>query len=357
MKKFYLVTLAALLCGFFLSFSTVQAGDNSVLDQSYAVESNSGYGSVGIGGHGQTFVPTKNRITSIDVYFKNRQTGTSITMTVKNFQTQQVIGTETHTLTFAGDAAWEPFVFDQNLVVVPGTTYAMYLSSNIDNPTYWMTGNDGVPYSRGVALTGTDQLPVGEDRLFRQYGKDVTTPATPPATTTTTTAAKTTTATPVAAPTVLAVPKNFRIDRDLGTEIIFAWDKNTEADLSGYALFIYDGETEAEIIDLPNKDSDNYNVILADHSALVKGKEYSFKLVAKNSAGAISGKTDALEATFKDTKVEVKVAEAQKSWIENPWVLGGAGFTLVILIGLLIFLERKYHGLAAIFKKKDKTEN
>lgn len=49
-------------------------------------------------------------------------------------------------------------------------------------------------------------------------------------------------------------------------------------------------------------------------------------------------------------KVEVIVQEAEKTWIENPYVLGGLGLMLVVLVALLIFLERKFHGLQRIFK-------
>ena len=352
MKRIMSLIVAALFCGFLLIAGHATAGDGAVLDQSYAVLSNTGYGSVGIGGTGQTFIPTKNRVTSIDVYFKNRQTGTSITMTVKNFATKQVIGTETHSLTFAGDAAWEPFVFDSNLVVVPGTTYAIYLTSNIDNQTYWMTGNDGIPYSRGVALTGDAQFPVGEDRLFMTFGKDVADPAAPGTTTTTTTGTSATVATaPTVSPSVLAIPKNFRVDRNLGEEIIFAWDINTEAGVTGYAMFIYDGDTEKEVIDIPGKDVDNYNLILKDHLLLSLNKSYNVKLAAKNTTG-ISEKTTPLSVTFKKAAVtSAAVNKDDSNWLVNPWVLGGLGLLVVALIGLLIFLEKKYHGLANLAKK------
>ena len=86
---------------------------------------------------------------------------------------------------------------------------------------------------------------------------------------------------PTVSPSVLAIPKNFRVDRNLGEEIIFAWDINTEAGVTGYAMFIYDGDTEKEVIDIPGKDVDNYNLILKDHLLLSLNKSYNVKLAAK----------------------------------------------------------------------------
>ncbi|MDD5692925.1 MAG: fibronectin type III domain-containing protein [Patescibacteria group bacterium] len=364
MKKLKLFIISASFCVFLLPLGSVIAGDGSVLDQSYAVESNTGYGSIGIGGTGQTFTPTYNRVTSIDVYFKHRQTGTSVTMTVKNFASKQVIGSETHVLTFAGDAAWEPFVFENSLVVTPETTYAFYLSSNIDNQTYWMTGTDGVTYSRGVALTGDEQAPVGADRLFKQYGKDVATTTsgtTPTAPTTTKTATKATTiaTAPVVAPSVLAVPTNFKVDRNQDEQIVFSWDKNKEADLAGYVMYIYEAQkaVETEIIDIPDKQLDNYNLVLADHPSLKLNQDYDVKLAAKNAGGSVSEKTLSLRVKFnpKATVAATQVKESKWNFLTNIYFLTGIGLLLILLIVLVVYLERKYHGLRKLFKKKDET--
>lgn len=163
-------------------------------------------------------------------------------------------------------------------------------------------------------------------------------------------------AAPTVAASVLGIPKNFQINRDLKEEIILSWDLNTETDVTGYAMFITEDGVEKEIIDIPGKDVDNYNIILRDHPLLELNKPYQVRLVAKTAA-AISEKTEPLTITFeKEAPKAIVVKEAKKSILENTWVLGGLMALLVALIGLLVFLERKFHGLGKLFKKSESVK-
>jgi hypothetical protein len=160
----------------------------------------------------------------------------------------------------------------------------------------------------------------------------------------------------VVAPTVLAVPKGFWLETDGDAEKTFAWDKNTEASLTGYVMYVYDDETLVETIDVPGKETTSHQLAAADYQTLSADKQYVIKLAAK-TAEAVSEKTEGLEITFRNIKPTINIVydEAPLPWFANPYVMVGFGLLLLLLVGLLIYLERKHHGLAHLLKKEPKA--
>lgn len=127
--------------------------------------------------------------------------------------------------------------------------------------------------------------------------------------------------------TAPATPKNFKIQSQSETEIVFTWEKNTEADLANYILSVADTNNEfADIlvtIDTIGKDDTTYTLKLADNPTLSKDKKYYFGLQAKDISNNYSPKST-VEGMF-----------AKKI---NPWLWIGIGAAVVLVgLGLLIF--------------------
>lgn len=127
--------------------------------------------------------------------------------------------------------------------------------------------------------------------------------------------------------TAPATPKNFKIQSQSETEIIFTWDKNTESDLANYILSVSDSNNEfADVlvaIDTIGKDDTTYTLKLADNTSLSKDKKYYFGLQAKDISNNYSPKSI----------VEGMFVKKFNSWL---WV--GVGVAVVLVgLGLLIF--------------------
>jgi len=122
-------------------------------------------------------------------------------------------------------------------------------------------------------------------------------------------------------------PKNFKIQSQNETEIVFTWDKNTETDLANYILSV--SETNNEFasplitIDTIGKDDTTYTLKLADNPTLSKDKKYYFGLQAKDISNNYSPKAT----------VDGMFAKKINSWL---W-LGIGGAVVLVALGLLIF--------------------
>lgn len=300
---------------------------------------------------GQIFVANKNRVTGITVYMKyaainSIQLHLIKASTMKAIEISPIFAATNEDHYVPGETYSHKWTLNQGLT--PGEEYLILLivKSGTAQWGYFSEENCDPTGRSGVSTLS----PETTDMTYMVQGYNYVAPA--PSTGTKTGTVKTTAPATTVAPSVLAVPKNFHLDRDLEAEKIFAWDKNTEATLTGYMMYVMDGETLTETIDIPDKELDNYNLVLADHPLLVKNKEYTVKLAAK-TATAVSEKSEGVKTTFADApKVTVAVAEAEMPLLSNPYVLGGLGLLLLVLLALLIFLERKYHGLANLFQKK-----
>lgn len=356
MKKVISLLAAVIVLVGFFGFGLLKASDGSAIDQSYEVMSMMGYGRVGLSGMGQTFRPTMNRISSVEVYLTNR-TSDSITMIIQNPATKEIIGTETHSLTFAGDAAWETFGFTPSLVVRPDTEYVMYLSSNVDNNTRWMMSGDAPKYTRGFAVVV--DVVKEYDMLFREYGKNVTeTPAgtavtTPAQTTTTTTTAGTES---VKVPTLTYVMNgDKRIDAPITEDISVA--EGAKVVLYGTS---FKGAKVTVIVGNVGKpaeiDTDGNWTFTVDNSLIV---EDSISVSAQAQDSTDKNSTVVVLAKLKKAAATVTVANAEtkKPWYQDSkFLMGLLALGLLVLAalgGLLYYLikHRKPKGSAATSEK------
>lgn len=174
MKKFlsYLLT-AAMFFGTFAGFlvPAKSAVEGSDLDQSYENLS-SKVGSTTIANYpdrAQTFKPSRNTITSIDVHLVDRKADSNITLKLQK-ETESggwtTVHTSTHTLLSPPAEGWETFAFlSPYITVAPGQTYAINLEVD-DYQTKWSYGSEG--YANGEFLLNSSR-----DAYFRVYGKNV----------------------------------------------------------------------------------------------------------------------------------------------------------------------------------------
>lgn len=313
---------------------------------------------------GQAFRPTTNRITKITAYmeFSAINKVKLLLFTNDQFISESPVLAVTNETGYTPGQVY-PISYNLNATVNPGQEYSVILFVVEGTANWKYIENNG-----SCDPTGTSRVNLlnaqTTDMTFMVQGYNyvppstATTNTTVPTATTKATAAKTTAAAPVVAASVLAVPMNFKVqDNEVG-QLFFSWDKNKEADLAGYVLYFYEAkkETELEIIDVSDKDLDNYNISLLDHPLMKSGTEYDVKLAAKNTAGAVSQKTLSLRVKFPEKSVEVAAVKEKNIILANPYVLGGLGLLLLLLIGLLTFLEKKYHGLANLPAKLKKNK-
>src|SRR5512133_2423253 len=128
MKKIISSGLAALLLGVFLLPLAAHAGvagqyldqkneDTSVISGSMTINN---YNRV------QTFVPTVTKITSIDLYLKDKVPGNVLTVTVKKISDGTVVAAAAASVPFGqeGPVGWMTISYDQPFpTVVPCTEY------------------------------------------------------------------------------------------------------------------------------------------------------------------------------------------------------------------------------------------
>lgn len=176
MKKF-LSLLLGLLFLVFLSFPkySFAIAEGATLDQAYESLSTEQGGPLQYWIDNQqnaiqTFTPTKNAITDIQVYLKDRVPDTSIRFYLTDGSGNVISVGYTNKFTESGDG-WETFSFNEPyLSVIPGQKYGIKLLCN-NTQTLWyynLTYTSGL-YTRGYFFPtpGTDW-----DALFRVYTKD-----------------------------------------------------------------------------------------------------------------------------------------------------------------------------------------
>lgn len=133
-----------------------------------------------------------------------------------------------------------------------------------------------------------------------------------------------------------AVPANFKIASSNESDIVFSWDKNTEADLANYILTVAEnGNADAKVlaeIDTIGKDETTYTLKLADNAGLAKDTEYTFYLQAKDISTNFSEKAT-VTGKFATEKAKSNL------WL---WIgLGAAGILIAAGIVFAIILIRR----------------
>lgn len=311
----------------------------------------------------QYLKPTKNTISGITV--KGFASAIfNVTMIFQKFENNQLkppLATQTFDRQVAGETPYNLVISGLSLSVDTNSFYAITVFAN--SGTYYPYVDDN-PNCDPVGYA--DVSNVGEsDVVAYLTGYDATTPdtsSTPAATTTTAPASissstsstasnSSITATPATvaeAPVApsLATPLNFKVDRNLGEEIIFSWTPNSEPDLAGYSLQILKGEEVIETIEIGDKALDNYSLRLNEHTALALDTQYSAKLSAKNSAGALSATTEPARFTFEKRET---TKTATIPWYESSLILSMIGLGIIILV--LVILQWKLAIFSKLFRR------
>ncbi|MCX6812283.1 MAG: fibronectin type III domain-containing protein [Candidatus Berkelbacteria bacterium] len=139
------------------------------------------------------------------------------------------------------------------------------------------------------------------------------------------------TLTDTTAPTKLS---NFKITSQNENEIAFAWDKAADTDLANYILTVAESDaTGAKVyltVDTISKDAVSYTLKLADNSTLVKDKNYTFYLQAKDISNNYSEKAT--------TSGKFLVVVVKTFWQKWMWPLIGAGAIIIIGAAVAIIL-------------------
>jgi len=358
MKRKLGLVIAAFMFGIFLLPFVTQAGvEGQYLDQKNENTAAIG-GSMTINNYNrvQTFTPTVTKITSIDLYLKDKVPGNVLSVVVKKISTGNVVAAAATSVPFGqeGPVGWMTISYDQPFpVVTPCEEYGIYASIVGDTQTKW-SWTGGNLYTGGEA-TGFSNT----DFLFRVYGTNDS------GVTNTCTATTPTPATPTAT-----------TGATLAKPVLVRYEKNGET---------FNAPFDSEIA---LKDNDKLNLVGtsfagAEVTVLVGEKSYDADVVAsgdwtveilaseltagthKVTAQAKQGTTSSEVTELPNIKVQTIATTAAPTetndnafltLIADARVLGGLVALMAALVGLLIYLEHKYHGLAKLFTKKEKTE-
>lgn len=352
MKKIICSGLAALLLGVFLLPLAAHAGvagqyldqkneDTSTIDGSMTIKN---YNRV------QTFVPTVTKITSIDLYLKDKVPGNVLTVMVKKVSDGTIVAQAATSVPFGqeGPVGWMTIAYEQPFpTVVPCTEYGIYATIPGDTQTKW-SWTSGNLYSAGGA-TGF----ANTDFLFRVYGTNLEETPSNCTSPTTTTPTPTTTAT-LAKPILVRYEKNGQtFNAPFDTEV--SLEQNDKLNLVGTS---FAGATVTVSVGKKTYVADV--VANGDWTAEVLASELTLdsqKITAQAKKGDASSEiAELLNIKVLGAKTETAVTPTEENklllLLGDFRVLGGLAALLAVLVGLLIFLELKYHGLAKLFHKK-----
>jgi hypothetical protein len=359
-KLFSLLAGMFLMAGFFVSANTSAAVPGQYLDQAYEASIDTcGYAVVGNFdnyGRFQTFTPTVNKITSIEVYLKDQIAGKRLNIKVKKESDGSTVKDWTSTSLFVGGAGWVSVSYDSPFVAVtPGTTYGIYASITGDTQTKW-AWNMGNPYAGGKFMGGA-----GEDAFFRVYGtKDQAsgdTPATGTGVTDTSTSkyANLVTNASIKTPVLTAISKNGVTTKAPITE---------EVSLGTHDKLILNGTSFAGakvVLYMSDKVAD---------ALVAKDGTWTYELEgSKLSSGTMAIQGQAIQGTEGSEKAEfmkIKVlgvktgsSSSDKSWFAGWnifYTLIGVGVLLLALLLLALIARRHQKGKTGEKPKQDKEE-
>jgi hypothetical protein len=354
MKKILGLLTAMFMMSSFLMPAYVVAGvAGQYKDQAF--ENTAGVGFMTIGtqathGRVQTFKPTANKITSIDVYLTNMKTGKELSLEIRKESDGSVVSSWTKSVPFTNQipTAWMTVAYEAPYVTVtPETEYGIYLEVIGDADAQW--GYSGAnPYARGQAKGFS-----GDDFLFQVWGVKDAVPAE------TNVSATVVVDDSIKSPILVSAEKQgkdveLKKDKDV---VLAANDKlvlsGTSFTGAGVAITLDDKEYTATVA--PDG-SWNYTISAFNLKAgtyTVKGQAY------KDGKG--SEKVDLMSVKVLGAKVSTAVAP-DRSWFAG-WniffTLTGVGLLLLVLL-LLSLIARRHHGEKTggkePVKKDDKEE-
>lgn len=135
------------------------------------------------------------------------------------------------------------------------------------------------------------------------------------------------------------VPTNFTFTKN-ALDFTFAWDKNAEADVSGYTLLVLDPADSTKVLETIeiSKDLNSYELLIGDHAALTTGIAYKFSLLAKDISGNLSEKVVATEkavevATGGEPEVAKEVVVTSNTDKNNSTLYIISGIVALLLLG------------------------
>jgi hypothetical protein len=350
MKKIFCYVSAVFLLGGFLlpmaSYAGVagqysdQVNDNvSSIDGSIVVSHNAPV---------QTFTPTVTKITAVDLYLKSQGSG-NLKVTIKKESDSSVVAPIATSVSFVGGNGWVTISYDDPFIsVVPGTKYGIYAEIDGSNTAEWAWTN-GDLYTGGEA-NGYSGLGADSDFLFYILGTKIESAS---AATTTTSTSTTSTTKAATAPVLVKYEINGQsADASSGTEIQLAsGDKLnlTGTSFAGAVVTVFVGE-KSYVADVDENGGWTVEILASE---LEEGSQI---VTAQTKDGEINSEiVELFDVMVLGVKSNAPaVSTTKEGFLSNPLVIGGLIVLMLVLIGLLVFLERKYHGLAKLFKKKEK---
>lgn len=325
--------------------------------------------------HEQGFRPLQNRLKQVNLKISgmNVTGNTPLRVRILPFGSETVLA-EKITLPTVSTPSIRTWTFDEEITLIPGNRYVLRLErvSGTGTP-YWFTNGDNC-YSRGSASRGG--FVVGYDYDFETVGYTYTAPVPFPATpdgpivTTPNTATTTDTTTTAAdANKVVTNKAAAPVDTTIQKPVLVKYEKNEQTvnppfdsevslttgdkvnlfgtSFAGSKVKVFAGENAYDATVEANGDwTAEVNI-----DNLIDGSQIISAQALKDESG--SEVVELLKLKVLGVKAESS-GEVAVSTTSLAVVMTVLGFFLLLLIGLLIYSEKKYHGLAKIFQKKNK---
>lgn len=167
----------AIISLMFVCVPTKAGIQGSSLDQSYESVT---YGWITIGSPPsytperiQGFRPSRDGLTSVEVYLKNRKANSTIKLEVRDMFTNELVASNQHTLLNPPLDGWETFSFSSDkspyITLTPEARYGIVLTTVGDSQTAWAYSANG-NYDRGGFSIGD---PLKSDAFFKVYTLDI----------------------------------------------------------------------------------------------------------------------------------------------------------------------------------------
>lgn len=240
----------------------------------------------------QTFSPTMNRLTQIDLYLKDRVNGSWVEIALINEPTAEVVATS-GTRMGAGDG-WQSIYFGDTTLDT-NNVYRIKVYNQSSLNVKW-TYNNTNPYTGGFLYSGPSTFDATSDLNFRTFGYNETSPGTEtppatPATPSTSPSASTTDSSEALGTTTASIAKPLNLtaaysEADKGTKL--TWKTSTTADIDGYKVF----RSESQNSGYGKIAETTKTVLEAVDTNITAGKTYYYQVRAyKGTNQSISSNT------------------------------------------------------------------